>query len=379
MNTTGHGARDTDREELAALLPAPEDRDLRPGRHRHFKDMLMQEIDRDHAGARDLAQDRDLARDHSQDRDRSQGRARTGGTRWFLRPAVALPATALVLAGALGVGLGTAGTDNRPAARAEARPDPGASLLLNRIATVAAASDAPSVREDQFAYVRSVQTANDGAFGGPVRLGAPHEREVWTPQVSGPTREHGLIREHGQDWPIVEGLPDGADPADHPGRRAGVERPTYQWLASLPTDPEALLKRLESEVRSVDGQERAQTLFLAIGGLLQETVLPPETAAALYQAASRIPGVVETANAVDAANRKGLAVAREDTAAGERTEWIFDRSDLTFLGERSRLTRDSVRGRAGTVTHATAVLERAIVDRPGVSPSTDRQRTQNQR
>ncbi|MER8047559.1 CU044_5270 family protein [Streptomyces sp. NPDC094032] len=358
MNTTGHGSPDAEREELAVLLPAPADRDLRPGRHRHYKDVLMQEIDRD------------LARDHARDHDRD--RARSGGARRFLRPAVALPVTALALAGALGVTLTATDAGPRTPARAQAGQEPRASVLLNRIATVAATSGALTVREDQFVYVRSVQTPNEGAFGGPVKLGAPHEREVWTTQVSGPTREQGLIREYGKDWPIVEGVPDGADPAAHPGRPAGMERPTYQWLAALPTDPEALLRRLESELRPVEGQEEAQTLFLTIGGLLQETVLPPETAAALYQAAARIPGVVEVADAVDAAGRPGLAVAREDKGAGERTEWIFDRSRLAFLGERSRLTRDSARGSAGTVTHASAVLDRAVVDALGEGGRTPR-------
>jgi hypothetical protein len=191
---------------------------------------------------------------------------------------------------------------------------------------------------------------------------------VWTAQISGPTRQYGLIREGGQDVPIEEGVPDGTDPAGHPGTPAGIDRPTYRWLAALPTDPAALLRRLESEIQPVPGQEKAQTVFIRIGDLLQETVLPPRTAAALCQAAARLPGVTRIADAVDAAGRHGIAVAREDEKLGERTEWIFDRSSLAFIGERAQLTRDSARGTAGTPTQASAVLERAVVDAAGQQP-----------
>ncbi|MEU8969434.1 CU044_5270 family protein [Streptomyces monashensis] len=345
MNTDDHGPERAEREELARLLPVPVDRDLRPGRHDHHKDILMQEIDRDGV--------------------------RSTRPRRLLRPALVLPAAALALAGACAVALLGTGTGARPAARPPAGQDTGAHVLLDRIANAASASDATPVRDDQFVYVRSLQTTNEGAFGGRVKLGAPHQREVWTAQISGPTRERGLLREGGQDVPIEEGVPDGTDPSGHPGTPAGIDRPTYRWLAALPTDPAALLRRLESGIRPVPGQEKAQTVFIRIGDLLQETVLPPRTAAALYQAAARLPGVTRIADAVDAAGRHGIAVAREDAKLGERTEWIFDRSSLAFIGERAQLTRDSARGTAGTPTQASAVLERAVVDAAGQEPKHD--------
>ena len=103
--------------------------------------------------------------------------------------------------------------------------------------------------------------------------------------------------------------------------------------------------------------------------------MPSATAAAIYRAAARIPGVTEVDDAVDAAGRHGIAIAREDTRLGLRTEWIFDASTLGYLGERSVLSRDSAMGEAGTVFDTRAVLERAVVDRSGQEPGARRRAT----
>ncbi|MCX5233077.1 hypothetical protein [Streptomyces sp. NBC_00233] len=60
-------------------------------------------------------------------------------------------------------------------------------------------------------------------------------------------------------------------------------------------------------------------------------------------------------------DRHGTAVARVHD--GERTEWIFDRQSLEFLGERSVMVKDTPSAKAGQVTATTAVLARTIADR----------------
>jgi len=70
--------------------------------------------------------------------------------------------------------------------------------------------------------------------------------------------------------------------------------------------------------------------------------------------------------ATDAAGRHGKAAAF--TADGERTEYIFDTSSLTYLGERSHLVTTSSRGKAGTLTSDTAVFTRAVVGKVGELP-----------
>lgn len=223
------------------------------------------------------------------------------------------------------------------------------------------------VREDQFVYVRSRVAENVGEWGKPVKLGPLHERQVWFSQQQGPVVDVGLIREDGQDWPIEVGVPDGTNPRDS-AVPAGVQRPTYAWLASLPTEPGHLLKRLYAETPVGKGDDRDQEVFNRMGNLIREQIMPSATAAALFRATARIPGVTEVDDAVDAVGRHGIAIAREDARHGTRTEWIFDARTLDYLGERTVFSRDTERARAGTVSESAAVLERAVVDKRGWEP-----------
>ncbi|MFD0573154.1 hypothetical protein ACFQ0T_32915 [Kitasatospora gansuensis] len=96
--------------------------------------------------------------------------------------------------------------------------------------------------------------------------------------------------------------------------------------------------------------------------------MPGKLAAALYQAAARIPGVVLVDSATDAAGRTGIAIARTNPASGSRDEIIFDRTSYAFLGERSVQITEVSGVKPGTVTANTAVLKRAAADAPGVRP-----------
>jgi hypothetical protein len=237
-------------------------------------------------------------------------------------------------------------------------------VLLDRIAAVAAATDAAPVRDDQFTYVKSLTAGAEGQPDGSFVPGKLHTREIWKSQRSGPVKQVGLIHEDGGYAPLREFVPAGS-----PGVSPGIDRPTYTWLASLPTDPEALLRKLSELTPVLEGQERDQAVFDRIGELLHESVMPPENAAALYKAAARIPGVTRREDATDPAGRHGLAVVRVDAHASTATEWIFDRKTLAFLGERSYLTHDVKAGKKGTVMAETAVLRRAVVDAYRERPS----------
>ncbi|MFC8230815.1 CU044_5270 family protein [Streptomyces sp. NPDC057287] len=353
MNDRTSGPERAEREEMARLLPAPAERDLPPGRHLHHKDTLMRLID--------------------QDGDRATARPR------LLRPAVLLPAAGLALGGVLLTTLAVTGQDSAPAPSAAgtgsaATAPRGAAVLLDRIASVASKSGEQKPNGDQFVYVRTLTAENEGMFDGPVKLTEPREREVWMTQESGPVTDEGLIHQDGSYIPITVGVPDGEKPVGYP---AGLSRPTYTWLASLPTDPDALLRRLATEIttdqdaRDTPAEDRDpdRDAFDTIGELLRETVMPPRTASALYRAAARIPGVTEDPDAVDAAGRHGIGVARDDTRAGWRTAWIFDPTTLEYLGERSYLIRDTSMGRKGTLINRSAVLERAVVDALRERPS----------
>ncbi|MFI0239889.1 CU044_5270 family protein [Streptomyces sp. NPDC016845] len=171
-----------------------------------------------------------------------------------------------------------------------------------------------------------------------------------------------------------ERLGQDAEPGDDKGTPAGLGRPTYNWLASLPTDPDKLLTYLYARTpkSGEEGQERDQAVFEEIGSLVG-TVMPPGTAAALHRAAARIPGVSEAPDAQDAIGRKGVGISRDDTTFGTRTEWVFDKKDLHLLGSRTYLIRDTRYGEAGTLMSGEAVLAQAVVDKAGETPAVSEQ------
>ncbi|WP_371577249.1 CU044_5270 family protein [Streptomyces sp. NBC_01314] len=324
-------------EEPARLLPPPPERDVPPDRLAHHKDRLMRLIDDDRATPPTAA---------------TTAAPRTRPR--MPRPALWLPAAALTLAGALTVGLVTT-TDSGYGLRQS--DGESAVVLLDRIADVAAKTEVEPVRDDQLVYVKSLTAGAEAVEDGPYEPAKPHQREVWVSQEPGPVEQLALHYEDGDYSPLRELLPPGS-----PGVPAGIDRPTYKWLAALPTDPDELLAELTRLTRTWEGQEKDQAVFDKIGELLGETVMPPRTAAALYEAAAKIPGVTRIEDAVDPAGRHGVGIRRVDERASWATEWVFDRNDLTYLGDRSYLAADSKMGEKGMIVSETAVLERAVVD-----------------
>ncbi|MFF0553890.1 CU044_5270 family protein [Streptomyces sp. NPDC004311] len=355
------------------LLPLAE-RELPAGRHQFHKERLMAQIRQD------------LRADGAGDRGTAAAPAAaapaTGSARRpFLRRAVLVPASAFVLAGALAAGFlvhvegggadgpgstiatGPAMTTAIGAANAQGTPQ-----LLDRISLAAASSSTSAaagtrVRPDQFVYIGSrtattyVRTVGEKSTLVSEEL---HMRHQW----NSPDGLKGWLIEPGNTGPegiTLEGKDErGRTPTPH------LNAPSYDYLAGLPTDPDALLRKIYEETRG-KGRGPDQEAFTTIGDLLRASLPPAELTAALYRAAARIPGVVTVDDAVDAAGRHGLAVARLDETSGQREEWIFDRGTLAYLGERT-VQVQGVSGeggliRPGTVVSTTAVMTRAVVDR----------------
>ncbi|WP_214411300.1 hypothetical protein [Sphaerisporangium fuscum] len=95
-------------------------------------------------------------------------------------------------------------------------------------------------------------------------------------------------------------------------------------------------------------------------------MLPPKLGAALYRAVARIPGVTIVDDSQDAAGRAGIAVARED--AGTRTECIFARDTLEYLGQRKIQVQDTKWLKKGALLKTSAIFARGIVDKLGERP-----------
>ncbi|MFF1560681.1 CU044_5270 family protein [Streptomyces sp. NPDC058279] len=274
--------------------------------------------------------------------------------------ALFLTTGAAVCAVALAVTLGVGNSDDRPPV---ARTEPAAVQLLDRVALAAQAAPAPAVRDGQFLYTKTTghSTSLSETKGGGMEAGRTDESaERW---VSVDGTAGTLTRTAGGS---------STDPA--PGKeKANLNGPTYRFLESLPTDPDRLLETIYADARLNHGRDSGSTTgpdqeaFVTIGDLLRTVEAPPGVSAALYRAASRIPGVILVPEATDAAGRTGVAVARVHN--GERTEWIFDKDSLRLLGERTVLLKDSAWGKAGTPVTSVAIVGRGIVDTAGQTPN----------
>lgn len=345
MNTPADEAL---RAELAGLLPPPEVAELPPLRREVLKHRILNSAE-----------------------GPGPGRARPRVPRFAVPVALCTAAVALV---AVTVLAGESPAPPVPAPRAVAGPGPEG--VLARAAFAAAASPRAEARPEQFVYVESlVAYAARGADGGPAVLPPAHRRQVW---LSADGSREGLLREQGAaDSPLGVRAPVYA--LDHPGATprlvpAGapspsVTDPTHTYVASLPTDPDVLLSLVYAQTKpgTGDGGDPHQRAFDAIGTLLAETWAPPRVTAALYEAAARIPGTTVLPTAKDAAGREGVAVART-AVHGEQSQWIFDRKNSAFLGARTVLTRATDAGPAGTVLGGSAVLAKAVTNRPGELP-----------
>jgi hypothetical protein len=232
---------------------------------------------------------------------------------------------------------------------------PAAVRLLAKIATAAARQPGPRVRDSQFWYIKSwvaYQVCTYQRSGTSKCVPEkPHERQIWA-SVSNECVT-GLLREDGRDTPLVF-----SSNYLHCPYRGGVHDPTYRFLQSLPTDPQTLLGLIE---RQMQGQlPRPEEAFTTIGDLLREAIAPPRVSAALYRAAALIPGVTVVGHATDAIGRHGIAVAF--TYQGVRTEWIFSKRTLQYIGERD------ITIATGSTTGEDAVLQRAFVNHAGQVP-----------
>ncbi|MGW7688606.1 CU044_5270 family protein [Streptomyces asiaticus] len=289
----------------------------------------------------------------------------------FLRRTILLPAAACAVAGAVVGGFALAGGEGggkTPLATGPALTTQigtadakGAPELLNRISLASAETSEPTVRDGEFIYIASKvastypKTVDNKTTVVSEKL---HSRQVW----QSPDGKDGWLIEPGQtgDKGITLAGPNPAGSA-------------YNTLAKLPTDPDALLKKIYQDVRENADKEvpRDQAAFVAIGDLLTESYPPVKLAPALYKAAAKIPGVVAVDDAVDATGRHGVAVARLNEADGQREEWIFNKKTLAFLGERTVQVKPDKDGllKPGTVVFTSAITQRAIVDGNKQTPS----------
>ncbi|MFD5574388.1 CU044_5270 family protein [Streptomyces cadmiisoli] len=324
-----------ERERASRVLPATPYPEPAPERVEARREHLLSEVDR-------------------QTRSRSVRLAPRPSRRWGLLLGTAVAAGATVVVLSVGSGSPDAPPAMPPASAASVQ-------LLERAALAAAATPQTEVRGGQYTYVKTVGHTSvlSETKAGAMELSREDEgMEQWT-SVDG--SEQTLQRKGGIDH-VVPGTPG----------RGNLNSPTYNFLAALPVDPDALLKRIRDDAEKNHGAGSESTTgpdqeaFVTIGDLLRNGATPPETTAALYRAGALISGVDVVSDAVDAAGRHGVAVTR--THDGERTEWIFDKSTARLLGERTVLVEDTAWGKAGTVVTSVALIDSGIVNEAGQTP-----------
>jgi hypothetical protein len=213
-------------------------------------------------------------------------------------------------------------------------------------------------RPDQFVYVESVSAYRSGRIDeGGTHLGEPEpvDRRIWL-SVDG--SRDGLLETKPSDGSrapkrTVLNRCDERGPCDQ----------TAGFKGSLPTTPEAM-REVIYDVG--DGDNLDHRAFQGLSGLIGETYVPPAQLAAIFEAAATIPGVTVVPDVVDAAGRRGVAVAR--TYGGIRTELIFDNENHEYLGTREVQVGAGGDLPVGAVLGTTARVRTAIVDQAGQAP-----------
>ncbi|WP_405860735.1 CU044_5270 family protein [Streptomyces sp. NBC_01515] len=320
-------------------LPELPERDLPPGRHRLLKEHLMTEIRHETAPVQ-------------------EGAPAPRRNKW-LRPAIA--ATAVATAAAVTfVVLPSSGSSSATAQP----PSKSTTALLEDIALAAEHEKSyGTVRDDQFVYVDSKVSYAGYEEGKATKIPPLHRQEVWM-SVDG--LHVGLVREAGRK---PYSIPVDVKPDWLKSGKGGWDVSSYyNHVKTLPTDADAMYQYLAKTAPKDSGQEKYQAMFVLVGDLLHDSIVPPAQSAALFRAVARIPGVTAAKGVKDAAGRSGVAIGRDDPDNPTREEWIFDAKTYEFLGERSVATKDYSDVKKGTVTADTAVLRRAIVDKAGERP-----------
>ncbi|GAA4674964.1 CU044_5270 family protein [Streptomyces youssoufiensis] len=331
-------------------LPSAPERDLPPGRHHLLREHLVHEIGR-------AAADRPPATTPRLARPRL-GPALAGLALASTLALVVLATMSLPGGGEYGASAGRGGAASyafAPHAGADERD--GAARVLEHAAAFAEQERARAkgpVRDDQYVYVDGMVAVAD-LGQGTVAVHKPHRRAVWTP-VDG--KGGCAVAEPEESWAYGPR----AESADGPGSSV------YRYLQTLPTEPDALYAWLREAARTRGGADDAQDMFEIVAHTISDAVMPPDLGAALFRAAARIPGTVVVEDAVDAAGRRGVAVARTGGGGDDREELIFDRVTGQYLGQRTVWLKDSGPIEAGMVSRSEAVFHTAIVDKLGQYP-----------
>lgn len=300
-----------DHHELAELLPAPGRPVLAQDRHRVLREHLMQHI----------------THEHESTHEQSATTSRPSPARRRLVLVAAPLALAAVGLGVVAVDSAQDGTHGTTASADHQK----AAQLLGRIALAAADRPVVTARDDQFIYTKSQGSAAELGvdFSGVDEL-ARHKGSFTPKPYNEPVRQ--------EQWDSVDGKRDGlrtgvavADPTQKMSMdMQGAGYLTFRQLQDLPTDPDALLKKLSGDAGNVTAARRTEVVVENLGAIIDEATLLPDLSAAIYRAAAKLPGVSVVDHVKDASGREGVGLAFKGAPKGYA--WVFNSSSLAYLG-----------------------------------------------
>ncbi|HMI24323.1 MAG TPA: CU044_5270 family protein [Streptosporangiaceae bacterium] len=339
-------------DDMARRLPA--ERDLPAARKQILKEHLMTELRQADPG-----------------RGRTRAKPRPKLRRTVLVAGAVLTAAAVAIATAVVVGTSTSPPARHTAQPAQPAAPATAAQLLARIATAAARQPAPVVRDSDFTYIRSMVAYEvDSISNGheTTSMEKLHERQIWLPVAN--VCATGLLIEQGErtpisPFPVVNGKVDRHPPKGTPmpnfscPSEGHLGDTTYRLLQSIPTQPDALLAYLTAGKKWTNDDPPTE-----IGDMIRETIMPPALAAALYRLAATLPGATLVPHATNVAGRAGIGIMWTSKTARQvyKNEWIFDKTTLQFIGER---TYDPATGK---LTGESAVIQQAFTAKAGQRP-----------
>jgi hypothetical protein len=270
--------------------------------------------------------------------------------------ATAVTAAAAIAAVAVLLGGGSGGTERASAA-----------TVLRHAAAVARSQHGLVLPPGGYLYVKSIDAYLGTDTDSPsFAVLTAHVREIWVGADGGRIREYSgprrfLSERDRRNW-IAHGRPALGRPGTSE-TRIGPLRPL-----DLPSDPDALYRRLEQE--SVGhGNSTPDEMLQLVGNALRETNASPAQRAALYAVAARIPGVELVGAVTDALGRSGVAVAREDDHAKIRYTLVFDPKTAALLAEEQVVLPGNALGYpAGTRIGYATYVKSGIVDSLGARP-----------
>jgi hypothetical protein len=112
----------------------------------------------------------------------------------------------------------------------------------------------------------------------------------------------------------------------------------YAHLASLPTDPQALVKKLcHREPATAD---HTACVFTSADKLLANVAMPPRLQATFYRVLATLPHIVVKQDVVDLAGRHDIAVAEAYPDDFQSEEILLDPHTYEYRGQRLNWTVD---------------------------------------